>query len=415
MTDTWTDMAPKRDQYGRPLIVPMGGTKALPHTRATTLAKALDDQSSLIDWQGRMVAKGLALRPDLLAIVASHDLDDKKALNEACRSAKEAAEASAAANTGTALHRFCENVDRDPTYVVAEQWRADVDAYRQCLEVNGVEILPEWIEEMVVCSELTVAGSPDRFVRWDGRTVVFDIKTSQSLRYGALAWATQLACYAHSDSRYDWATNTHQAMPDDLDQAVGLILWLPSGHATAELHLIDLTLGWEAARTAHQVRDWRKAKPLIKVEAQGSLRLAADGKPAPKRIDPVDKPRWSVDEGVDNSHRVDDLRVGVARYVTPDLVPTWKRWLQEGDDTKRPFRFTDNPSERRFAVIRAGVRMLALTGGEDPHARILLGEVLGEEVQPGVFTGTVLGSLGIAEANDLARICDEITNKKDET
>lgn len=40
----------QRDRWGRPLITPPDGGKPKPYTRASTLAKALDDNQGLIDW-----------------------------------------------------------------------------------------------------------------------------------------------------------------------------------------------------------------------------------------------------------------------------------------------------------------------------------------------------------------------------
>ena len=63
-----------RDRYGRPLVVPPKGGKAVPYTRTTTVAGSLDDATALIAWKMRMVAAGLTLRPDLaLAVSAARD------------------------------------------------------------------------------------------------------------------------------------------------------------------------------------------------------------------------------------------------------------------------------------------------------------------------------------------------------
>ena len=72
----------RRDRYGRYLVLPPDGTKPVGYTRATTIAKTLDDTSSLMAWGERMTAIGLARRPDLLAQI---DPDaDTKQLNQLC-------------------------------------------------------------------------------------------------------------------------------------------------------------------------------------------------------------------------------------------------------------------------------------------------------------------------------------------
>jgi hypothetical protein len=43
-----------RDRWGRPLIEPPDGGKPIGYTRVSTLAKALDDKTSLMDWKCRI-------------------------------------------------------------------------------------------------------------------------------------------------------------------------------------------------------------------------------------------------------------------------------------------------------------------------------------------------------------------------
>jgi hypothetical protein len=94
---------PKRDRWGRPLITPAGGGKPVAYTRATTLAKTLEDEASLANWKMRQVAVGLARRPDLVALAST--TDDKRRLDDITQQALDAAASSARANVGLA-HRF---------------------------------------------------------------------------------------------------------------------------------------------------------------------------------------------------------------------------------------------------------------------------------------------------------------------
>ena len=103
---------PKRDRYGRPLIVPEGGDKHVPYTRPTTIADTLDDRHNLELWMQRQVALGLVARPDLVARIATTDPTDKSTLNGICSDARDAAGSSAAANLGTAIHAAVEAVNR---------------------------------------------------------------------------------------------------------------------------------------------------------------------------------------------------------------------------------------------------------------------------------------------------------------
>ena len=54
----------QRDRWGRPLIVPPGGGKAVPYRRASGIGKALEDDTNLTYWRARVVAIGLMHRPD---------------------------------------------------------------------------------------------------------------------------------------------------------------------------------------------------------------------------------------------------------------------------------------------------------------------------------------------------------------
>src|SRR5690606_327328 len=54
-----------RDRFKRPLIVPPDGGTPVAYTRATTLAKTLDDTYNLQQWAERQVLVGAGMRPDL--------------------------------------------------------------------------------------------------------------------------------------------------------------------------------------------------------------------------------------------------------------------------------------------------------------------------------------------------------------
>ena len=58
----------RRDRWGRYQVLPPEGEKVQGYTRATTVAKALDDQSSLMTWNARMTALGLAARRPLCSV-----------------------------------------------------------------------------------------------------------------------------------------------------------------------------------------------------------------------------------------------------------------------------------------------------------------------------------------------------------
>lgn len=247
---------PKRDRYGRPLI------KGKAFTRVTTLAETLDDRYNLELWKVRKGGVGLTVRPDLYARVAACRPDDKKALDSLMSEAIEAAKASEGANLGTALHAFTERIDLGEELAVPPPWDADIAAYRQALADHRITILPEWVERMVLCEELGVAGTPDRRVEHRGRITISDLKTGATLDFSWCAIAVQLACYANARLAYNPVADEVIPITEDVDTNTALVIHLPAGKATCTIYEVDIAAGWEAAKQAMWVRDWRKRKNL---------------------------------------------------------------------------------------------------------------------------------------------------------
>lgn len=258
-----------RDRYGRPLVVPPNGGKPIPYTRCTTYIDAIEDKYGLQQWMQRMVALGLADRPDLLLAVSSHR-DDKKALNKICDDAREAAGATAAATTGTALHALTELIDRGqdlPT--LPAQTMADLDAYRAAT----ADLKAVHIEQFCVLDTLQIGGTPDRVVEYQGERYIADLKTG-SIEYGALKIAAQLAVYSRSLT-YDIATGERGHHGADMTR--GIVIHAPAGQGTASLHWVDLELGWYAVNVATQVREQRRLKFRDLMEPFGPYASAAPG------------------------------------------------------------------------------------------------------------------------------------------
>lgn len=246
-----------RDRYGRPLVKPPGGGKPVAYTRCTTYIDVLEDRYNLQKWMQRMVALGLASRPDLLLSVSAHR-EDKRQLDKICEDAREAAAASAAATTGTALHALTELVDRGqelPAGLPANVL-ASLDAYTEATK----DLKATHIEQFCVQDTLKVGGTPDRVVKYQGRSYIADLKTG-SIEWGALKIAMQLAIYARSHT-YD--VTTGERGDHGADNLRGLIIHLPAvedpAEARCDLHWVDLKEGWFSVVVAGQVREKRKLK-----------------------------------------------------------------------------------------------------------------------------------------------------------
>lgn len=271
-----------RDGYGRYLLPDPknpNAKKPKAFTRATTFAKSISDTFALSKWGERMGGKGLAQNPDLLMRIASLDLDnDKKEINAAFDEAKNRAGAKTAANLGTALHAFSEQVDRGQSPVIPEPYDKDIDAYTTLLDAHGLEIVPELIERIVLEPTYGIAGTFDRIVRLTrdlevvmpdgtvaalaaGDLIVLDLKTGRDLSYGWNEIAIQLAIYANAQYIYNRRENKLDPMPD-VRTDVALVLHLPVGKATATMHAVDIEEGWKACLLCKLVRDWRKHRKL---------------------------------------------------------------------------------------------------------------------------------------------------------
>jgi hypothetical protein len=279
MTLTAPATETRRDRWGRYLVVPPDGGKAVGYTRATTIAKTLDDQSNLMLWSSRMVALGLAQRPDLLAIVATLPNDDKKALNDVCERAKEAGGATVRRDLGTAIHSMLEQSWTDPGYTAPPAFAADIDAVHRALHLAGLTVVGMH-ERIVINDTHQVAGTFDLIVAdADGTLYISDVKTGSGIDAGAVGYALQLAIYATADALYtqgaatDGSDDVREPMPN-VSRERGVIIHVEPNSARCELHWIDLTVGIAALDLAMQVRNLRKAKPLAPIEPKPAITLA---------------------------------------------------------------------------------------------------------------------------------------------
>lgn len=260
MTDVFGEV--QRDRYGRPLIVPPDGGKAVPYTRCSTFAKALDTGEGLIDWSAGMALIGAAKSDTVVRAARTLTWDnDKRRVRELVEQAKTLAGAGDKATEGTTLHHLTELADtgRAVPDDLDATTRADLDAYAKV--TAGLTTLHA--EAFVVCDPMQVAGTLDRIVQVEpvewlpewlhGRRPVVDLKTG-SVEYAVGAYAIQLAVYARGKF-YD--STTHGRTDTGADPDVGLLVHLPQRTGVATLYAINLAAGWSAAQVAKAARDWR--------------------------------------------------------------------------------------------------------------------------------------------------------------
>jgi len=260
-----------RDRFDRPMILQADGSRQ-PYTRASTMAKALDDGFGIGGWRARYAAQGVARWPDLQQSIAYLDLEDrdeKARADDVIEMAMDRAGANQKRERGTALHGITERLDRGlPISFVPPELRRAVTAYQ--LATEGIEWLA--FEQFIVHDEYRVAGTADRFgKRADWRLPrVLDLKTGD-MSYGGLSFPTQLAPYS-SGCAYDGETETRTAFPFEVDQEVGVIIDLDADAGTCHLVEYDLQLGHRAVRAAMDVRELRKiGKRKVKPVAASTI------------------------------------------------------------------------------------------------------------------------------------------------
>ncbi len=240
-------------------------------TRASSLAKVLEDQGGLINWKAKMAAKGIADSDQLRALAATTPIDDyrwRDIVERAC----EQAGASNAADLGTSIHAATEAWDlTDERPDAPKEILADAEAYRQVCKQHGLK--PLAAEVFVANDALKTAGSFDRLVEGpDGIARILDIKTigkkkdaEQASKWTGLSWSVQIATYATAkpydgeDGYLEWEQiGLRQPASKGLNAYVAAI---PRGSGKCFLIDIDLTKGYELAELAVEVKQARRLKP----------------------------------------------------------------------------------------------------------------------------------------------------------
>ena len=344
---------PQRDRWSRPLIVPPGGGKPVGYTRATTVAKTLDDGGSLIGWNQRLTGAGLVQRPDLLALLASKLIDgdipeqNKSEVQRICDEAKEHGGGSRAANLGTALHALTEAVDLGQSPYIPPDMQGDIAAYR--LAVQPFEVLG--CEQFVVLDEHRIGGTFDRLWRLpDGRVVIADLKTGRDLSYSWRSIAVQLAIYANGIGYHDGVRTPIHA---DIDTDTGIVVHLPVGQGRCDLYTVDLRAGTLALQHSMWARNWRNRKDL-----SAPFAVPANAVPFPAKASPAPTPAQASlanthAEGAVPGQRT-QLRARLQAVIACDGGATWLRanW-PAGVPT---FKQSDDHDSAQLELIEAVVR-----------------------------------------------------------
>lgn len=253
-----------RDQWERPLILPpdhephRGCTPkkcGQAYRRASTIAEELEDHFGLENWKRRLLAEGLAQRPDLVHAVHTAT---RAELAELIEEALDQAGANVASRNGSTMHALTDRLDRGldmpsglPANIVAM-----LEKYEEA--TAHLKVLDS--ERFVVQDKIKASGTYDRRV-YDARhdlTLIGDLKTGQNLKHLALKTPAQVAVYA-TGVHYDLDGDRE---PHGADRDRGLLIWLPwtenPSEALCEIHWLDLRVGRKAILEAMRINKIRK-------------------------------------------------------------------------------------------------------------------------------------------------------------
>lgn len=348
----------RRDRWDRPLLPDPDTGEVVPWTSVTTLAGTLADRYALGRWQLRQVVIGMGMRHDLVALASSVNADDpdgaRAELNGIADDAMEAAGSSKGRNLGSAMHDLVKAFNRADmagrTDIVRRAnpiLAPGLKAYARALEEYGLRPLPDMVERMCACGELRTAGTFDAAYECaDGYVRIGDLKTGQKANsYGQYELAQQLALYANAD--YIWrvtdastGAGVYEDIPYQIDDQVGLQIWLPSGGEVCEVNVVNLTEGMHEARRASNVRARRKmasewVRPAPKVAPVEPPAAPAPAEPALAELAPAPAPAEPEIDG--GTAALDDLmmlRIRAAtmtelRELATTPPPRWTGAMQE--------------------------------------------------------------------------------------
>lgn len=236
-------------------------------------AKVPDDTYAIEMWNDRMLAVGMALRPDLVERAAAH-YNDRNKLEAIAREAKDAAKAFMAQHRGTAAHAIVEKADRGQLIIATEFSESTVKSWNRALDDYGLEPVVGMSERIVVYPDLLICGRWDTLRRYrrDGKLKVVDLKTGEkadryphphSIQLGTLANAPLIAGPL-SEGIEGW-TEDFEPLPEDLDREVGYVVHMPEP-TKAQVLPINIAAGFEMFQR-HIVSDdgiyaWRKRDDL---------------------------------------------------------------------------------------------------------------------------------------------------------
>lgn len=243
------------------------------HVRVTNFIKGLTDDFGLVQWQKRMVAQGLALRPDLIENVQNlAGENNSTALDGICAMANKAAGGEDASNWGTHVHKQTEYADLGITEKRDPECADRIQEYQEAIQAAGITIIPELIERKICHTGLSslVTGTFDRIVKLsDGTHAILDVKTGsldpESYCEKWLGIAAQMEIYRQAAAQHGvWNPQTKMWEPAPaLRDDFAIVAHIPAKGTGCTLYEVPLEDGRHALGVLDALRTFRRRKPAI--------------------------------------------------------------------------------------------------------------------------------------------------------
>lgn len=235
---------PRQDGTDKPLIVPPGGTEPVAYERVSTVAKIVDGAGFLVDWKLGMLARGMALSPDLLEMAAMIKWNSPE-MKSIVNTAHDRAGGNRKANWGTAVHLAQQN--EVPLEAIPDLMEQDVRAIRLLHERLGIEI--RGTELFVVNDELRTAGTFDT----RAYSPVYDlhIRDYKTGKIEWIPWAIQTGIYANSylvDISLLAEGKFAPRIPLGVNTDVAVIDHVPREMSAARPKPVNIARGYEVAK-----------------------------------------------------------------------------------------------------------------------------------------------------------------------
>lgn len=271
------------------------GRYSLPHPetgkkqswrRATNSTKPFEDRYHLELWVQRNVAVGLGIlirdgRINARSL-ASHDVkEDKNRLNNMVQTAQDVAEAYKMADEGTALHASVEAVlaaggdlNRAP-----EKHRPKVRMFLDALSANGLRVVPNMVERVIVSTKYQTAGKLDYVLQLpDGSFAIGDLKTGDSLDLSSPGISAQMDIYEDGWNSHGVFNGHRYEQPFKVRDDFAVVIHLPSTRNEVAVHRCKLAEGRRINAVNQQIFDVRKikAKDVLSTFDGGDFQLSAD-------------------------------------------------------------------------------------------------------------------------------------------